>query len=203
MGPKSGHCMEGTSKDWHNSSKVTFSPSWESRGGKTELQHRGPDESLCDQHTNVPTHIDAMLLKCQLRLAAWYPPPGPPFSPSLINLMVSVYVKHHVYLFAVCSCPPYGRSSSSNTDSVHGAEQMEEVSGPTSKTLERQPKEPHISDGQVLAERNLRADAKPSICGHSSVRWPRSFHLAKPLGFERSALSPRHRLVTNIWHEQR
>ena len=84
--------------------------------------------------------------------------------------MVSVYVKHHVYLFAVCSCPPYGRSSSSNTDSVHGAEQMEEVSGPTSKTFERQPKESHISDGQVLSERNLRADAKPSICGHSSVR---------------------------------
>ena len=53
---------------------------------------------------------------------------------------------------------------------VHGAEQTEEVSGPTSKTLQRQPKEPHMSGGQALAERNLRAGAKPSTCGHPSVR---------------------------------
>ena len=37
-------------------------------------------------------------------------PPFPPFSPSLISLMVSVDVKHHVYL---CACVPVSGGSGS------------------------------------------------------------------------------------------
>ena len=45
-------------------------------------------------------------------------PPSPPFSPSLISLMVSVDVKHHVYLLTVKRKPMNVSPAISNNSSI-------------------------------------------------------------------------------------